>query len=87
MGFLVSCPNCGARNVYEFRCAGELTTRPGPDAPNAELTAYLYRRKNVAGEQREWWYHKFGCRKWFVGVRDTVTNVISETMWPGEAPG
>jgi sarcosine oxidase subunit delta len=87
MAFLVPCPNCGERSVYEFRCAGEVTTRPGPDAPHGELTAYLYARKNVAGEQREWWYHKFGCRRWFIGVRDTVTNEVLRTGWPEEAVG
>ena len=87
MAFLVNCPNCGARNVYEYWCAGEVTERPGPGAPHSELTAYLYARKNVAGEQREWWYHKFGCRKWFIGVRNTLTNEVLETAWPQEAPG
>ena len=85
MAFLVPCPNCGERNVYEFRCAGEVVTRPRSDAPQSERTAYLYLRKNVAGEQHEWWYHKLGCRKWFTGIRNTVTNEVIGTAWPDEA--
>ena len=85
MAFLLACPNCGERGVYEFRFGGEVTPRPAPDAPQAEWTAYSYLRRNVAGEQREWWYHSFGCRRWFVAVRDTVTNEVRETSWPEEA--
>ena len=87
MGFLLNCPNCGERNVYEFRFGGEVQARPSPDAPAQEWTSYLDPRRNTAGEEREWWYHSFGCRKWFVGVRDTVTNEVRETAWPEEAPG
>ena len=85
MSFLLSCPNCGERGVDEFRFGGEVTPRPAPDAPQADWTAYSYLRRNVAGEQREWWYHAFGCRRWFVAVRDTVTNEVSRTSWPDEA--
>ena len=82
MAFLLSCPNCGERSVYEFRFGGEVVQRPQPDASNQEWTNYFYSRRNVAGVQREWWYNKFGCRKWFVAVRDTVTNQVRETSWP-----
>ncbi len=85
MAFLLKCPNCGERNVYEFRHGGELTTRPKPDSPESEWTDYYYIRKNVAGEQREWWYHSFGCRKWFIAVRNTVTNEVLHSEWPEEA--
>ena len=82
MSFLLSCPNCGARDVHEFRFGGELTQRPTPDATQAEWTGYIYDRRNVAGVQREWWYHKFGCRRWLVALRDTVTNEVQQTSWP-----
>src|SRR5437667_208137 len=49
MSFLLGCPSCGVRDVNEFACAGELTTRPGPEATLRELTSYLYFRRNVAG--------------------------------------
>ena len=36
MAFLLSCPNCGERSVYEFRFGGELTERPKPAASGGE---------------------------------------------------
>ena len=84
MAFLLACPNCGERNVYEFRFGGELTPRPSGDASGEEWTGYFYSRRNVEGPQREWWYHKFGCRKWFLALRDTRTNEVQQTGWPEE---
>ena len=39
-----------------------------------------YFKKNVAGEQREWWYHAMGCRNWFIANRNTVTNTVASTF-------
>ena len=36
MAFLLACPNCGERNVGEFRFGGELMARPAPDATHEE---------------------------------------------------
>ena len=83
MSFLLVCPNCGPRDVNEFGCAGEVTTRPAPAAPFRELTSYLYFRRNVAGVQREWWYHRLGCRAWFQAERDTRTNEVQRTFFAG----
>ena len=85
MAILLTCPNCGERSVNEFRNGGEVMARPAPNATKDEWTRYFYMRANVAGEQREWWYHSFGCRKWFVAVRNTVTNDVRETSWPKES--
>lgn len=82
MAFLLTCPNCGDRSVYEFRFGGELTQRPKPDSSSNEWTSYFYDRRNTAGTGKEWWYHKLGCRKWIVAVRNTITNEVSETAWP-----
>ena len=82
MAFLLKCPNCGERSVYEFRFGGEALSRPNQDAPVREWFNYAYLRENVAGIQREWWYHKFGCRKWFMALRDTRNNLLQETFWP-----
>ena len=82
MGFLLPCPNCGRRDVYEFRFGGELTRRPKHDASVEEWTSYFYLRRNVAGDQTEWWYHALGCRRWFLAVRDTENNEVRETSWP-----
>jgi heterotetrameric sarcosine oxidase delta subunit len=83
MSFLLPCPNCGPRDVNEFVCAGEVTTRPKQSPTLEELTAYLYFRKNVAGVQREWWYHRFGCELWFQAERDTRTNEVLSTELVG----
>jgi len=86
MSFLLSCPNCGPRDVNEFAYAGEVTTRPveTPDLP--ELTDYVYFRRNVAGVQREWWQHRYGCEVWFLAERDTRTNEVQRVELPGAPP-
>jgi sarcosine oxidase subunit delta len=84
VAFLLNCPNCGARNVYDFRFGGEVLTRPEPDADNDILTDYLYLRENADGEQREWWNHAMGCRKWFIATRNTRSNEVLSTQWPDE---
>ena len=63
MSFLLTCPNCGERGVNEFRFGGEVASRPAPDATREQWTAYTYLRRNAAGDQREWWYHSYGCRQ------------------------
>jgi heterotetrameric sarcosine oxidase delta subunit len=80
MSFLVPCPNCGPRDVNEFVTQGEVTIRPGPDATRRELSTYLYFRRNAAGPQREWWYHRLGCQSWFTAERDTRTNEFLGTQ-------
>jgi heterotetrameric sarcosine oxidase delta subunit len=86
MSFLLRCPQCGPRDVYEFRWGGEPSSRPPPDAPARAWTGYLYERRNEAGPQREWWYHRAGCRRWFIGERDTRSNEVIRTQWPGAEP-
>jgi sarcosine oxidase subunit delta len=82
MSFLLECPSCGRRDVNEFHFQGEVTTRPAPGASLRELTDYVYFRNNVAGVQREWWYHRVGCGLWFVAERDTRTNEVLGTAIP-----
>jgi sarcosine oxidase subunit delta len=87
MSFLLTCPNCGLRDVGEFSCAGEVTVRPQSSPSLRELTSYLYFRRNVAGVQREWWCHRLGCEQWFQAERDTRTNEVVR-VWiadPGDA--
>ena len=85
MSFLLTCPHCGSRPVDEYRYQGEVTRRPGPVATLRELTDYVYFRDNVAGVQREWWYHRAGCKTWFVAERDTRTNEVLRTLIPEPA--
>jgi methylglutamate dehydrogenase subunit B len=79
MSFLLDCPHCGLRDVADFHYQGEVTRRPTAPPTLRELTDYVYFRDNVAGVQREWWYHRLGCGLWFVAERDTRTNEVLRT--------
>ncbi len=81
----MSCPNCGTREVTDFAFGGELTSRPRERPTLRELGAYNYFRRNAAGVQREWWYHRFGCELWFLAERDTRTNEVLKTELPSPA--
>lgn len=84
LSFLFPCPNCGPRSVYEFQFGGEYHRRPNGNAPREAWTRYLYLKTNSAGNQTEWWYHRMGCRQWFLAVRNTSTNQVVEAFWPEE---
>jgi heterotetrameric sarcosine oxidase delta subunit len=87
MSFLVPCPNCGKRSVYEFRFGGEVMLTPAPDASMAEWQSYRFNRANIAGVQTEWWFHRSGCRQWLQAVRNTVSNEVLESFLPGGRRG
>jgi len=82
VSFLIPCPHCGNRSVYEFRFGGEVKKRPEPDAPAAEWMEYTYTKANDSGVQREWWYHRSGCRQWLQARRNTTTNEVLEAFFP-----
>lgn len=86
MSFLLTCPNCGVREVTDFGFGGEFSQRPSGPQDVRELNRYLYFRRNVAGVQREWWVHRSGCRQWFLAERDTRTNAVHWTALPGQVP-
>jgi sarcosine oxidase delta subunit len=67
MSFLLRCPNCGPRDVSEFRYGGEIL----PSAPGSG--------GNLPGPQRERWHHRFGCRRWLVAERDVRNNEVLRT--------
>ena len=78
MSFLLTCPNCGPRAVHEFRYGGQiLRAEPSDQLPGS----------NLPQVQRERWYHRFGCRRWFVAERDVRTNEVLRTDWlEGDPP-
>ena len=49
MSFLLTCPNCGEREVTDFAYGGEVVSRPATKPSERELNAYNYFRRNVAG--------------------------------------
>ncbi|MCF8482733.1 MAG: sarcosine oxidase subunit delta [Rhodospirillum sp.] len=77
---LIPHPLLGPRDAGEFTYLGDarLLERPdglGPDAP-AAFHDYVYLRDNIAGVQRELWFHEQGDRSWLVVTRDTLTHEI-----------
>jgi sarcosine oxidase subunit delta len=70
MSFLLTCPNCGPRDVGEFRYGGQILPWPASGSGS-----------NLPGSQQERWYHRFGCRRWLVAVRDVRTNLVLRTDW------
>jgi sarcosine oxidase subunit delta len=86
MSFLLNCPACGPRDVYEFRYGGEVLKRPAPGSPSEVWADYMYGRDNVAGTERAGWFHKDGCRRWFHAERDTRDNNVTLTEWPEQVP-
>ena len=71
MSFLLPCPNCGPRDVSEFRYGGQIL--PSPPAGG-----------NLPEVQQERWYHRHGCRRWLSARRDVRTNEVLQTAWLGE---
>ena len=49
MSFLLTCPNCGEREVTDFAYGGEVVPRPATKPSERELNTYNYFRRNVAG--------------------------------------
>lgn len=83
MSFVLECPHCGIREVTDFAYGGEVSVRPRETPSFRELNRYNYFRRNVAGVQREWWYHRSGCRSWFQAERDTRSNEVLRVGLPG----
>ena len=85
---ILACPNCGPRNVSEFREGGEYNPRPQnpSETDDGEWTRYLYMRRNTMDVQTEWWYHRAGCGLWFLAERQKRTNEVLRTyLWPPDA--
>ena len=81
MSFLLACPNCGKRYVSEFTFRGEYQPRPKAGAPFEQWTDYVYMLENARGPQVEWWYHRGGCKRWFLVKRDTTRNTEHVSFW------
>jgi sarcosine oxidase subunit delta len=73
--------------VTDFSFGGEVNPRPSTTPSQRELGAYNYFRENVAGVQREWWFHRSGCGEWFLAERDTRTNHVLLTELPSAGDG
>lgn len=84
---LIPCPNCGPRNVGEFRYVGEAIARPDPNSATQEQwRAYLYERSNPAGWVTESWFHRAGCGRFLKVERDTNSNEVRAVQLEPAAP-
>jgi sarcosine oxidase subunit delta len=77
MSFLITCPNCGRRDAYEFRFGGE---DRGPRPDEDDLTQdrwldYVHLRAGGGAPRKEWWCHRAGCGLWFTIRRNPLTNL------------
>ena len=73
MSLLITCPNCGPRDVTEFRYGGQVLPAIAQDGTPTG--------SNLPGPQRERWFHRFGCRRWLVAERNVETNQVFSTGW------
>lgn len=71
MSFLLCCPNCGPRDVSEFRYGGQVLSQPPVGG-------------NLPDVQEERWFHRYGCRRWLAVRRDVRNNTVLHTAWLGE---
>ncbi|WP_425093366.1 sarcosine oxidase subunit delta [Tropicimonas sp. S265A] len=77
----LTCPYCGVTATEtELAPGGEAhLKRAGMDADDATFEAYLFHRKNPKGVHFERWRHAYGCGKWFLAARCTVTLEVFGT--------
>lgn len=76
MSIQLPCPHCGPRPIQEF-VHGEIPTVPDHITdPAARDLDRAFMRTNLEGENRERWFHTYGCRRWFTIQRDTRTDEV-----------
>ena len=83
---LLTCPYCGVTaEETEFAPGGEAyLKRHGPGASDGDFEAYMFLRDNPRGVHLERWRHAYGCGKWFLTARCTVTLRVFGT-WPAQS--
>lgn len=73
----ITCPNCGARPVEEYRFGGELPTVPDRlTDPDDRDIDYVWFFDNVDGPSTERWFHQAGCRRWLTLRRNTSNDTV-----------
>ena len=77
----LTCPYCGvAAEETELAPGGEAhLTRHGPGSSATDFEGYLFARQNPRGVLFERWRHAYGCGKWFLAARDSVTLQVFGT--------
>ncbi|MGP9791863.1 sarcosine oxidase subunit delta [Roseinatronobacter sp. NSM] len=77
----LTCPCCGVTaEETEFSPGGEAhLKRFGPGSPDQDYESYMFNRKNPRGVHFERWRHAYGCGKWFLAARCTMTLEVFGT--------
>lgn len=78
---ILKCPYCGiTAEETELHPGGEAhLKRAGPGSSDEEFEAWLFARKNPIGVHFELWRHAYGCGKWFIAARHTLTLEVFGT--------
>ncbi|MFV0359186.1 sarcosine oxidase subunit delta [Tropicimonas sp.] len=78
---ILTCPYCGIDcDETELAPGGEAhLKREGPGSSDEAFEAYLFERPNPMGPHLERWRHAYGCGRWFIAARDTVTLEVYGT--------
>ncbi len=78
---VLTCPYCGvSAEETEFQAGGEAhLVRAAPGSSEEAFEAYMALRANPVGVHFERWRHVYGCGKWFLAARDTVTMEVFGT--------
>jgi len=73
----IPCPDCGPRDLREFRYVGDASRIfPALDAGGEVWAAHVWSRENPRGPHAEHWQHQHGCRQFLRVVRDTADHRI-----------
>ena len=75
------CPYCGVTaEETELAPGGEAhLKRAGAGSDDDAFEAYMFQRTNPRGVAFERWRHAYGCGRWFIAARSTVTNRVFGT--------
>ena len=84
----LTCPCCGVNaDETELAAGGEAhLKRYGPGSSDTEFDGYMFARENPKGVHFERWRHAYGCGKWFLAARDTITLEVFGT-YPAQSSG
>lgn len=84
---MLRCPYCAVMaEETELQAGGEAHLRRiGPDGSDEEFERYLFARENPKGVHFERWRHAYGCGKWFLAARDTLSLQVYGT-YPAQTP-
>jgi len=78
---IFTCPYCGITADETELVAGGTAhiKREAPGSSDEAFEQYLFLRDNVKGVHFERWRHTYGCGKWFLAARNTVTLEVFAT--------